>query len=114
MALHASHACLATNGSAPIPRHTTNSIVPPFKFKFARQKRVFVEGSFTLTLAYSTKTMALVDADVDAMEDSGGRAKKGKNFCEAKEKQLCFSLFHIFQDLIFYKHFMDAMEISDV
>jgi len=30
--------------------------------------------------------MALVDANMDAMEGSGGHAKKGKNFCEAKEK----------------------------
>jgi len=30
--------------------------------------------------------MALVDANVDAMEGSGGRAKKGKNFYEAEEK----------------------------
>lgn len=42
--------------------------------------------------------MALVEGDVDATVAAVGRAKKGKNFGENEEKQLCCSFLHISQD----------------
>ena len=41
--------------------------------------------------------MAYVEADVDMAVD-GFRAKKGKNFTEEEEKQLCVSFLHVSQD----------------